>query len=232
VLENNKAQTITSFNFATNLPISVGVLLDHSTSMEKRMDEAKAAAMTFFRSILKRGDRAYIAGFAGDPTKNAPFVSDLSILDAQINAMPKAGGNTSLYDAIVTGLYRFRGVQGRKALVVITDGADTSSRLTFDDMLGYVRTARVPVYFIGIAFGIVSGGPIKSIAAESGGVAYFIKSTKDLAEAYKELEKELRSQYLIAYQSESTKKDTAYRPIVVKVDRPDAKVRTIRGYIP
>ena len=232
VLENNKPQTISSFNFATNLPISVGVLLDHSTSMEKRMDEAKSAAMTFFRSILKRGDRAYIAGFAGDPTKNAPFVSDLSILDAQINAMPKAGGNTSLYDAIVTGLYRFRGVQGRKALVVITDGADTSSRLTFDDMLGYVRTARVPVYFIGIAFGIVSGGPIKSIAAESGGIAYFIKSTKDLAEAYKELEKELRSQYLIAYQSESTKKDTAYRPIVVKVDRPDAKVRTIRGYIP
>ena len=232
IFENDKPQEITSFNFAANLPISVGVLLDHSGSMEKRIDEAKGAALAFFKNILKTGDRAFIAGFAGDPTRNAPFVSELVTLEAQLDAMPKPAGGTSLYDAIVTGLYRFRGLQGRKALVVITDGEDTTSRLSWEDMLGYVRASRVPVYFIGVGLGPLSGGGMKTIAAETGGLAYFIKSTSQLAETYKQLEKELRSQYLIAYQSESTKKDQAYRSVLVKVDRPDAKVRTIRGYIP
>jgi Ca-activated chloride channel family protein len=232
VLENEKPQTITSFNFASNLPISVGVLLDHSGSMEKRIDEARSAALEFFKGILKPADRAFIAGFASDPTRNAPFVSDISILEAQVNSMPKPAGGTSLYDAIVTGLYRFRGLQGRKALIVITDGDDTTSRLSWDDMLGYVRSARVPVYFIGVGIGMLGGGGMKSIAAETGGIAYFISSTKQLTETYKQLEKELRSQYMLAYQSESSKNDSAYRSILVKVDRPDAKVRTIRGYIP
>jgi len=235
VLENQKPQTITSFNFAANLPISVGVLLDHSGSMEKRIEDAHTAALEFFRAIIKPKDRAFIAGFASDPTRNSPFVSDLSILEAQVNGLPKAGGGTSLYDAIVTGLYRFRGIQGRKALVVITDGEDTTSRLSWDDMLAYIRASRVPVYFIGIGFGFsggLSGGGLKTLAAESGGVAYFISNVKQLGEAYKQLEKELRTQYLIGYEAESSKKDLAYRPILVKVDRPDAKVRTIRGYIP
>ena len=235
ILENDKPQTISNFNFSANLPISIGVLLDHSYSMEKRMDQAKTAAIDFFKSILKKGDRAFIAGFAGDPTRNAPFVSDVSILDAQINALPKAGGGTALYDAIVTGLYRFRTMQGRKALVVITDGDDTTSRLSWNDTEAYVRAARVPVYFIGIGIGgktRLSGGGIKQLADDSGGVAYFIRNISELGDAYKRLEQELRSQYLLSYHAESSKNDQAYRSVVVKVDRPDAKVRTIRGYIP
>ena len=234
ILENDKPQKISSFNFAANLPISVGVLLDHSSSMEKRMDDAKTAAVEFFKDILKKNDRAFIAGFASDPTRNAPFVNDVSILEAQVGAVPKAGGMTAMYDAIVTGLYRFRSLQGRKALVVITDGEDTASRLSWDETMDYVRAARVPVYFIGIGFGLggLSSGGMKKLAAESGGVAYFIGNIKHLGDAYKQLEDELRSQYLISYHAESSKKDQAYRSIMVKVDRPDAKVRTIRGYIP
>ncbi|HJQ40388.1 MAG TPA: VWA domain-containing protein [Thermoanaerobaculia bacterium] len=232
VLENDKPQSITSFNFAANLPLSIGVLIDHSGSMEKRIEDAKAAALEFFKGIMKQGDKVFVAGFAGDPSRNAPFVTQLATLQAQVEGMPKPAGGTALYDAIVTGLYRFRNLQGRKALVVITDGEDTTSRLTWDDMTSYLRAARVPVYFIGIGLGAFGGGSMKSIAAETGGLAYFISNTKQLTETYKQLEKELRSQYLIAYQSESTKNDQAYRTILVKVDRPDAKVRTIRGYIP
>ncbi len=236
ILENGKAQKISSFNYAANLPISVGVLLDHSGSMEKRMEDAKSAAVDFFRSIIKTGDRAFIAAFASDPTKNAPFVSSVETLQAQVEAIPKASGGTSLYDAIVTGLYRFRNVQGRKALIVITDGEDTTSRLTYDDMLTYVRASRVPLYFIGIGFvgpaGFGGGGKMRALAAETGGVAYMIRNTSQLAETYKALEQDLRSQYLLSYHTESTKKDQSYRTIEVKVDRPDAKVRTIRGFIP
>ena len=236
VYERGELQKITSFNFAANLPISVGVLLDHSGSMEKRMDDAKKAAVDFFKSIMRSGDRAFIAAFASDPTKNAPFVSSVATLEAQVNAIPNAGGGTSLHDAIVTGLYRFRNVQGRKALIVITDGDDTTSRLTFDDMLTYARAARVPLYFIGIGFmgpGALGGpGKMRTLAAETGGVAYLIRNVGQLSETYKALEQDLRSQYLLSYHTESTKKDQSYRPIEVKVDRPDAKVRTIRGFIP
>lgn len=235
VFENGKPQKITSFNFASNLPISVGVLIDQSGSMKERMKDAKAAAVEFFKSIIKPTDRAFVGAFASDPVSNAPFVSEVATLESQVNAIGEAEGNTSLYDAITTGLYRFRNVQGRKALIVITDGDDTSSRLSHDDMLNYARAARVSLYFIGIGFGFSDiGGPgmMKSLAAETGGAAYFIRGTKQLAETYKRLEGELRSQYLLTYHTESTKRDQAYRTIEVKVDRPDAKIRTIRGFIP
>jgi Ca-activated chloride channel homolog len=235
VLENGKPQKITSFNYASNLPISAGVLIDHSGSMEKRMEATKQAAVEFFKDIMKGKDRAFIGGFAFDASKLAPFVSDVSVLQAQVDAIPNAGGGTALYDAIVTGLYRFRNVQGRKALIVLTDGEDTTSRLPYDDMLSYVRAARVPIYFIGIGLGFGDMGgssKMKALAAETGGVAYFIRDVKQLQDTYAALEKDLRSQYLVSYYTESTKKDLAYRAVEVKVDRADAKVRTIRGFIP
>jgi Ca-activated chloride channel homolog len=237
VSENNKPQKISSFNFAANLPLSLGVLLDHSGSMEKRMDDARTAAADFFKSIIRPGDRAFIAPFASDASRNAPFVTDVSTLEAQVTAIPAAGGGTSLYDAIVTGLYRFRNLQGRKALIVITDGEDTTSRLSYDDMLTYVRASRVPLYFIGIGFGFGPGslggpGKMRALAAETGGVVYLIHNTKQLGETYKAIEQDLRTQYLLSYHTESTKNDRAYRSVEVKVDKPNAKVRTIRGFIP
>jgi Ca-activated chloride channel family protein len=203
--------------------------------MLARIKDAKAAAIEFFRSILKPQDQAFFAGFAFDARNIAPFVSDVSLIESQVNASPEAAGGTALYDAIITGLYRFRSIQGRKALIVITDGEDTASRLSYDEMLNYVQASRVPLYFIGIGLGftdIAGTSKMKSLAGETGGVAYFIRNVKQLQETYSQLEKDLRSQYLISYYAESTKKDQQYRPIEVKVDRPDAKVRTIRGYIP
>ena len=237
ILENGKKKEIASFAYAANLPLSLGVLLDHSGSMEERMGTAKEAASEFFRDIMKPADRAFIAGFSSEPTRFAPFVGDRGALEAQVQAVPEAGGSTSLYDAIVTGLYRFRNVPGRKALVIITDGEDTSSRLSYDDMLTYARSARVPLYFIGIGFGFGLGdigapARMRSLAAETGGVAFMIRDVKQLTETYKQLEADLRTQYLLTYRTESSKKDTAYRTIEVKVDKPNARVRTIRGFIP
>jgi Ca-activated chloride channel family protein len=232
VLENGKPQTIASFNYASNLPISAGVLIDHSGSMEERIEGAKKAAIEFFKNIIKKGDRAFVAPFAGDPARSAPFVTEMDSLQAQVAAIPKPAGGTALYDAIVTGLYRFRNVQGRKALIVITDGEDTTSRLSYDEMLTYARASRVPLYFIGIGFSLGGDGKMKALAAETGGVAYFVRRVDQLAETYDRLEKDLRSQYLLSYQTESSKKDQTYRTIEVKVDRPNARVRTIRGFIP
>src|SRR5207253_9717915 len=141
----------------------------------KRMEATKAAAVEFFKSIIKSGDRAFIGGFAFDTTKLAPFVSDVASLEQQVAAVPDAGGGTSLYDAIVTGRYRFRNVQGRKALIILTDGEDTTSRLPYEEMLLDVRASRTPLYFIGIGLGFsdISGtSKMKALANETGGVAY------------------------------------------------------------
>jgi Ca-activated chloride channel family protein len=235
IFENGKPQKITSFNYASNLPIAVGVLLDHSGSMKPRMEQSKTAALEFFKRIMKSGDRAFVTGFAFDATSAAPFVTDVSSLEAQVRGIPEASGGTSLYDAIVTGLYRFRTLQGRKALIILTDGEDTTSRTTYEEMLTYARSARVPLYFIGVNLGVLefSGtSKMKALAAETGGIAYFIHDIKRLGETYAQLDKDLRSQYLIAYNAQTTTKDRAYRKVEVKVNRPDATVRTIRGFIP
>lgn len=235
VFENGKPKLITAFHHASDLPISAGVLIDHSGSMVPRMKETKAAAVEFFKRILKSGDRAFVGAFAFDATKAAPFVSDVASLESQVNAIPEARGGTSLYDAIITGLYRFRSVQGRKALIILTDGEDTTSRIAYEDMLAYARSARVPLYFIGIALGFTDIGgssKMKTLAAETGGIAYFIRDVKQLNATYAQLEKDLRSQYLIAYNTETTKKDQKYRTVEVRTDRPNVIVRTIRGFIP
>jgi Ca-activated chloride channel family protein len=235
VLENGKPQKITTFNYASNLPIAAGVLIDHSGSMKPRMAQAKAAALEFFKKIMKGGDRAFATGFAFDAVSSAPFVTDVGSLEQQVNAIPDASGGTSLYDAIVTGLYRFRTLQGRKALIILTDGEDTTSRTSYDDMLTYARSARVPLYFIGVGLGIFDAAGVskmKALAAETGGIAYFIHDIKQIGETYTQLEKDLRSQYLIAYNTQSTGKDKAYRKVDVTVSRPNTTVRTIRGFIP
>jgi Ca-activated chloride channel homolog len=235
VREGGAPQKITNFDAASNLPISVGLLIDHSGSMKPRMEATRKAATLFLSRIIKPTDHAFVAGFSFDATKDAQFVSDIGSLEDQVRSVPDANGGTSLYDAIITGLYRFRTVQGRKALIILTDGEDTTSRMSYDDMLSYARAARVPLYFIGVALGFSDFGganKMKALAAETGGVAYFIKDVKKLDETYSQLEKDLRSQYLIAYNTESSKTDKKYRSVEVTVDRSDAHVRTIRGFLP
>ena len=235
VLENGKPQKITTFNYASNLPIAAGVLIDHSGSMKPRMEQAKSAALEFFKKIMRPGDRAFVTGFAFDAKSQSPFVTDVSSLESQVRAIPEASGGTALYDAIVTGLYRFRTLQGRKALIILTDGEDTTSRTSYEEMLTYARSARVPLYFIGVGLSIFDASgtnKMKSLAAETGGIAYFIHDIKQIGETYAQLEKDLRSQYLIAYNTQSTTKDRAYRKVEVKASKPGTMVRTIRGFIP
>jgi len=232
VADNAAPQTITAFQDAEKLPISIGLLIDHSVSMGKRMEGTKKASTEFLKRIVRVGDRAFVGGFAMDPQKVAPFVSEPAALEAQVDSIPKPAGVTSLYDAVATGLYRFRGLPARKALIVVTDGGDMSTRVTYDELVTYARSARVPLYFIGLGmsglFGL-GGGTMRSLAAETGGNAWFIRNEKQLAETYAQLEKELRAQYVIGYRADPAK---GFRPVEVKVDKPGLTARTMRGYIP
>ena len=235
VFEDGKPQTIEMFGYATNLPLSVGILVDHSGSMKERLEEARKAALEFFVQILREGDKAFFGGFSFDARAITPFTAEVGALQRQVLDLPAAEGGTALYDAIIGGLYRFRAVQGRKAIIIVTDGEDTASKVSYDEMLEYVRGSRVPIYFIGVGLGKLDfglTGRLKGLAAETGGVAYFIGNASELGPTYERLENELRSQYLLGYYTRSTKNDRGYRAVDVRVNRPDAKVRTIRGFIP
>lgn len=233
--EDKKPKKISAFNLATNLPLSVGLLLDHSGSMEKRIGEAREASVKFFEAILGENDRAFFGGFAWETKSVSPFVTSVETLRAQVGQLPNAEGGTAIYDAIVSGLYKFRSVPGRKALVLVTDGEDTVSRIPYNEMLTYVRASRVPIYFVGIglsAMDFSATNKMKALAAETGGVAYFPKNIEELKKTYEQLNKELRSQYLIGYYTDSSKNDRKYRTIEVKTTRPNVRIRTIRGFIP
>lgn len=235
ILEDGKPKKISSFSFAENLPLSLGVLVDHSGSMKERIEQARTAAVQFFTQILRPGDQAFYGSFAWEASDLTPFVRDASSLKAQVLGTSPPEGGTALYDAIVSGLYQFRSIEGRKALVIVTDGEDTVSRVPYEEMLNYVRAARVPIYFIGIGMSgldFTASGRIRNLAAETGAAAFFIKEAKELGDAYAKLNKDLRSQYLLGYYTESSKDDRRYRTVEVKVNRKDAKVRTIRGFLP
>jgi len=235
VFEEKKPQKIEGFGFSTDLPLSVGVLVDHSGSMMPRIKDARTAAIEFFKQIIGPRDRAFFGGFSWQATGISPFVAEVASLASQVGSMPEAEGGTALYDAIISGLYRFRTVPGRKALVLVTDGEDTVSRVTYEDMLHYVRAARVPLYFIGVGMSVLDFGAtskLKSLAAETGGMAYFVRDVKDLKGVYEQLENELRTQYLISYYTHAAKNDRTYRTVEVKTSRPGVKVRTVRGFIP
>lgn len=232
IFENGKRQKLASSAFSQSLPLSVGLLIDHSGSMKPRIEPARQAALSFFTLIMRPEDRAFFGGFSWQTQIVSPFVSDVATLGAQVNAMPEPEGATALYDAIVSGLYRFRGVQGRKALVIVTDGEDTASRIDYNEMLTYARASRVPLYFIGVSIRMMGGGRMKALADETGGRAFFIRNVDQLTKTYEQLDSELRTQYLLRYYTESTKKDQTYRTVEVRTTRPGTRIRTVRGFIP
>lgn len=235
VLEDGNLQTVETFGFSSDLPLSIGVLVDHSGSMKPRIEQARRAALEFFAQVLRENDRAFFGGFAFSTKGITPFVTSVATLQSEIGDLPPAEGATALYDAIISGLYRFRAVEGRKALIIVSDGEDTASRVAYEDMLQYVRAARVPLYFIGVGLSRLDfslHSKLRSLADETGGVAYFIGKETELSAVYGQLENELRSQYLVGYYTQTTKNDRKYRTVDVRVDREGAKVKTIRGFIP
>jgi len=136
---------------------------------------------------------------------------------------------------MVLGLYQFRTLQGRKALIVVTDGDDNRSHVEYDTLLRYARSAGAPIYFIAVNIPFTdfkSKKITKEIAAESGGAVFAISSASKMAEVTKRIEEELRSQYIVAFRSDSTKAPGDYRAVTITTKKPGISLRTIRGYIP
>jgi Ca-activated chloride channel homolog len=234
VVEDGVEQTIRRFEKVTDLPFHAAILLDVSGSMEDSLEIAQAAALSFFQKALSPQDRAALFTFNDRPHLAQGFTNDVMQLGGALAGL-RAERGTALYDSVITALHHFGGVRGQRALLVLSDGEDTASRFDFAQTLEYARRSGVTIYSIGLKIPRREMGvrrELQRLADETGGRAFFIDDASALAGIYHVIEEELRSQYLIAYQSTNTSRDDRFRTVELEVRRPGLRAQTLRGYYP
>ncbi len=234
VFEDGAVQEVTHFSLNRDLPVRLGLVLDTSGSMSETLPTVQTVVMGFLRNLLRPTDRAFIETFSDQPDLLAPFTADFITLENALLALYPDRA-TALYDAVITGLFQFSGVRGRKAMVVLTDGEDTASKADFEDVLGYAQRNSVTIYTIGVDLPLskmVARWQLNKLAEVTGGRSFFVSGRSDLDRIYGIIDKELRTQYLLAYTSNSTKPLGELRTIKVEVNRPRVQVRTLAGYYP
>ena len=234
VLEDGHEQNVRRFELVRDIPVHACVLLDTSTSMDDRIGEAEDAALHFFQTVLTERDRACLVTFNDHHDLVVGFTNSAEILAGGLVEL-EPEGETALYDSLIHTLFYFNGLRGKRALILLSDGADSSSEYRFDEVLEFARRSTVQIYSIGLAIDhreMDTRSKLSRLAAETGGESYFIDSASELKRIYSQIEQELRSQYLLAYQSTSDAPADEFRPIEIKLERSGLKARTIKGYFP
>jgi Ca-activated chloride channel family protein len=243
VFEDGIKQQVTFFN-RSNLPIALSVLLDTSASMEDKLETAQDAAIGFVKR-LRPQDFGQIIDFDSRVLIAQPFTSSLADLEQAIRKTT-AGGSTSLHNAVYISLKELKKIQARsaddvrrQAIVVLSDGEDTSSLVGFDEVLELAKRSETAIYAIGLR----GRGPdhvrgafneadfvLRQLSQETGGRVFFARTAAELAGIYEQISNELSSQYMLGYQSRNPKRDGAWRRVVVRVNEPGATARTKQGY--
>jgi VWFA-related protein len=234
IKEDGKPEEMSGFELAENLPLTVGLVVDGSGSMEKSLPFVHEASSALFKNLIRAKDQGFVIEFHDKARFLQELTSDSPSLQRAATDT-RAEGATALYDAVVLGLYQFRALQGRKALIVITDGDDNRSHVDFETLLRYARSAGAPVYFLAVGIPLTdfrSRKVTKQIAEESGGLVFHMSNAEKIGEVTRQIEEELRSQYILAFRSDSPKPPGEYRSIAVAIGKPGVTARTIRGYIP
>src|SRR5688572_24328102 len=243
IFEDGVKQDLTLFN-RSNLPVALSLLIDTSSSMEDRMLTAQEAAIGFVRK-LRPTDLGEVIGFDSRAEVLQKFTNNPGELEQAIRKTI-AGGSTSLNNAIYISLKGLKRIPvrqedevRRQAIILLSDGEDTSSLVTFDDVLDLARRSETAIYAIGLmqdAPGGQSKGfreatyALRQLTTDTGGRAFFPADVKSLASVYGQIYDELSSQYTIGYTSKNSKRDGAWRRLVVRVARPNLTARTKQGY--
>jgi Ca-activated chloride channel homolog len=241
VYEDGVRQNLTFFS-RTQQPISLALLLDTSASMEEKMPIAQEAAIGFAHQLHKE-DQAEIIDFDSQVRILAPFTGDGAALEKAIRATT-ANGSTSLYNAIYISLKELRKTKAestsdirRQAIVLLSDGDDTSSLIEFDEVLDLAKRSETAIYAIGLRQGEVGRREFKEaefvlrqLSQETGGRVFFPTDARELPKIYQTIWEELSSQYSIGYTSGNPKRDGAWRRIAVRIQRPGLTARTKQGY--
>jgi len=238
LFENGVKQDVSYFREASNLgdasehvPLSVVLVLDTSGSMTQNLHFLQEAVLNFVYK-LEDIDTALVVSFNESVKGSAEFTGDTDRLERFVEGL-QAWGGTSLYDAIHYSLGRIKDQPGRKALVVFTDGADTTSTMGDREVVDYARAVEATVYCIGFkGSGMMASSPrgfLRKIASETGGQFFAPDKVGELVKIFNEISEELKNHYLLAY-TPKIPADGTWREITLKVDRPDTEVRVRKGY--
>jgi Ca-activated chloride channel family protein len=261
VLEDGKSQQIFTFRREANLPISIALLIDLSGSQEYTFPQEKAAASHFLRSVLRPGkDAAAILTFKDDVELVQGLTSRIETLDRALDevqhtrkfgTLSSRNQATALYDALYITVDEVLGREDdrsyirsadpldysvrRRAIILLTDGVDNASSRKLDEALDRAWRSGVMVFAIGIGdrfrFEGVKEDVLQRVSAETGGRAFFPHGPDDLTAHFRQIEDDLRGQYLVAYVPSNSFRDGAFRRIDVKIaGRSDLKLTHRRGY--
>jgi Ca-activated chloride channel family protein len=248
VYEDGMVQEL-DFFAAEPVPLDLAILLDTSASMSSNMAVVQEAAVGFART-LRAGDRGTVVAFNDTVQVLQPLTGDLEHLEAAIRRTA-AGGMTALYTGVYVALKELgrqslkTGEVRRQAIVVLSDGEDTGSLVTSDDVLELVRRSGIAIYTISFRSGAValqghtsswfvsrSDYLIRTLAQETGGRAFFPVDIRELAPVYSVIAEELGNQYTLGYVSKNPKLDGAFRRIAVRLpSQPGARPRSRLGYL-
>ncbi len=245
IFEDGAKQDVIFFSGA-QLPTALALLLDTSASMNETLGMAQQAAIGFVER-MRPDDLLAIVDFDSRAEILQVFTADRARLATGIRRTT-AGGSTSLYNAVYIALHEFRKVRAantqqdvrRQAIVVLSDGEDTSSLVPFEEVLDLAKRTEVAIYAISLRNdsdrGRTAGGfreadfVLRQLTQETGGRVFFPSNAGELAGIYSTVADELAAQYTVGYASRNMRRDGRWRHVSVRVERPDATARTKQGY--
>ena len=260
ILEDGQPQDIFTFQQNIDLPLSLAILIDTSASEERTLPDEKEAARAFLENILRpQRDEAAVVSFTGETTLEQGFTGSIDRLRRAIDHVefvPPSGyigggvvvngtppisdtnqilaGSTAIWDAVWATSEELM-VQSaehtRRAIILLTDGVDTSSQMKMHDAIDRAQKSDALIYAIGIgdrySFN-VNEGDLRKIAEKTGGRAYFPKHERDLRDAFTQIQRDLREQYLVAYSPTNKARDGSYRKIEIQVINPALKQQDLK----
>ena len=242
ILEDGRPQHVSFFTRA-NLPLRIAVVIDSSLSMEGALSTVHEAATEFVRG-LRPQDSGEVLDFDTRVRILEPFTSDRDALERAIRTT-KADGTTALHDAVFLSLQELNALPGaandwpdRHAIVLLSDGDDTSSLTSFDAVLDLANRSDTAIYAIGLGERDAAGHlakydaefALRRLANESGGRAFFPADIREISSVYDEITRELASQYAIAYASSNSRRDGRWRNISIRMADRGLDARTRPGY--
>jgi VWFA-related protein len=248
--EDGKPQEIKFFTRETDLPLTLGLLVDVSRSQENLIATERHAASQFFGSVLRSKDMAFLISFGSDAELLQDYTNSVRLLNAgldklRVNSQPVGfhpgpvptmsnPRGTILYDAIyLATTEQLRNQVGRKALIVISDGMDYGSRTKLEEAVASAHRADAIVYSIYFSdprFYPGSDSALKRISNDTGGRVFRVSRKNTLDSIFKEIQDEMRSQYALGYTSSNPNKDGSFRKIEIRSDDKDLKVQARKGY--
>lgn len=230
VSEDGRPQQILEFGVETR-PLTLGVLIDTSGSMKEEIEDVQEAASDFVETVRPE-DRAFVVDLDENVFLLQDLTNDHALLQAAIEGTDAEGG-TALYDAVWASYRLMKGIQGRRALIALTDGEDTNSRTSFQRLLELTRTSDVILYPVALDASVLDfpiRGSLRQLADDTGGRAFFPRSAEDIARAYRQIAADLRSQYFLTYTPSNGAADGKWRAIRVECRVPGVNIKTRRGY--